>query len=142
MKVSDQGLEMIRQFEGCRLAAYKCPAGVWTIGYGHTPATQGQCISKSKAEELLLDDVVPIERFINSLQTGLNQNQFDALVCFAYNVGIGNLNRSSLLSLIRRGAKEEAIREQWMRWVHVGKEKSSVLKTRRQIEVDYYFDGK
>lgn len=90
MKTSQKGIDLIKKFEGCRLAAYKCPAGVWTIGYGHTKnVNKGQIITQEKAEELLKDDLIQYELGVMKYDTVYhwNQNQFDALVSFAYNVG-------------------------------------------------------
>lgn len=89
MKTSNKGIELIKQFEGCRLTAYKCPAGVWTIGYGHTSGVkQGQTITKEKAEEYLKEDLAKFEKHVAGFSKyNWNQNQFDALVSFAYNIG-------------------------------------------------------
>lgn len=96
MKISNKGLELIKEFEGCALKAYKCPAGVWTIGYGHTetvdgkPICAGMTITKAKASELLLQETGEANKYVravNNLNVSLNQNQFDALVSFAYNLG-------------------------------------------------------
>lgn len=96
-KIGQAGLKLIMEFEGCRLAAYKCAAGVWTIGYGHTAeVVEGQTITQAQAEEYLKQDVAKFEKYVNNSAyvpgTGkLNQNQFDALVSFAFNCGAGNL---------------------------------------------------
>ena len=98
-KISSNGLEIIKKYEGCYLKAYKCPAGVWTIGYGHTAGVKsGMSISKAEAEKLLKEDCEAFEKYVNSksivpLTDELNQNQFDALVSFAFNVGPGNLKK-------------------------------------------------
>ena len=92
MNVSTNGIELIKQFEGCSLKAYKCPAGIWTIGYGHTNGVkEGQKITQTQANTYLMDDLKTHERYVNNLQLPLNQNQFDALVSFCYNCGPGNL---------------------------------------------------
>lgn len=101
MKISDNGIKLIKEFEGCRLEAYKCPAGVWTIGYGHTGKVNGKSIcsgmkiTASKAVALLKADLVTFEKAVSNckaLTFNPNQNQFDALVSFAYNCGVGSLN--------------------------------------------------
>lgn len=101
MKISSKGLELIKKFEGCRLTAYKCPAGVWTIGYGHTGKVDGKAIcsgmkiTASKATSLLSLDLATFEKAVTNckyLTFKPNQNQFDALVSFAYNCGTGSLN--------------------------------------------------
>lgn len=96
-KISEKGLNLIKQFEGCRLRAYQCSAGVWTIGYGHTSGVrQGQSITQAQAEEYLKQDCRKFENYVNnkayvSVTEELNQNQYDALVSFAFNCGQGNL---------------------------------------------------
>ena len=96
-KLSQTGLNLIKQFEGCRLAAYKCSAGVWTIGYGHTSGVAaGQTITQAQADAYLRQDCEKFERYVNNptyvrITEQLNQNQFDALVSFAFNCGAGNL---------------------------------------------------
>lgn len=98
-KIGQAGLKLIMEFEGCRLTAYQCSAGVWTIGYGHTVGVyKGMKITQKKAEAYLLQDVAKFEKYINNLSyvpftAQLNQNQFDALVSFAFNLGQGNVKK-------------------------------------------------
>lgn len=91
MKISKNGLELVKSFEGCKLTAYKCPAGVLTIGYGHTgkDVKENLEITKEKAEQLLASDLTAFEKKVDKYQEkyNWNQNEFDALVSFAYNVG-------------------------------------------------------
>lgn len=94
MKTSSKGVSLIKSFEGCRLKAYKCPAGVWTIGYGHTAGIKkGDIITQEQADEYLRNDLVTYENAVMKYNNiyDFNQNQFDALVSFTYNCGIGNL---------------------------------------------------
>ena len=92
MQTSSNGLALIQSFEGLRLKAYRCPAGVWTIGYGHTAGvTAGQTCTLKQAEDWLKADVAKVERYVNALPYHLNQNQYDALVSFTYNCGAANL---------------------------------------------------
>ena len=93
MNINNYGLELIKSFEGCRLVAYKCPAGVWTIGYGHTAGvTQGMVITKEQAENMLKSDMKKYEKYVvDNVKIPLNENQFSALVSFCYNCGVGNL---------------------------------------------------
>lgn len=95
MRTSPKGIDLIKKFEGCRLTAYKCPAGVWTIGYGHTEGvSEGQRISQEQAEKYLVEDLVKYEKYVEIyVDLELNQNQFDALVSFTYNCGAGNLKK-------------------------------------------------
>ncbi len=99
MLISDAGVKLVAKFEGCRLTAYKCPAGVWTIGYGHTEGVkQGQKLgSEQEAIEMLKRDLKKYGDYVNQcvakrlITFPLNQNQFDALTSFCYNCGFGNL---------------------------------------------------
>lgn len=95
MRTSQNGINLIKKYEGCRLTAYKCPAGVWTIGYGHTEGvSEGQKISQQQAEQYLVEDLVKYEKYVEKyVDLELNQNQFDALVSFTYNCGAGNLKK-------------------------------------------------
>ena len=101
MTISDRGVELIAKYEGCRLEAYKCPAGVWTIGYGHTAGVKegDRLPSQEAAKELLKKDVEKYGGYVNNcVKNGqitfpLNQNQFDALTSFCYNCGNGNLQK-------------------------------------------------
>ena len=102
METSKNGLNLIKQFEGCHLTSYKCPAGVWTIGYGHTQGvTEGQSITQEQADLYLKTDLKKFEHYVKAYTSKysyiLNQNQFDALVSFTYNAGPGNLERRLLL---------------------------------------------
>lgn len=94
LKTSSKGVSLIKQFEGCRLKAYKCPAGVWTIGYGHTAGVrQGDTITQQTADDYLRNDLAKYEKAVRKYDSiyHFNQNQFDALVSFTFNCGIGNL---------------------------------------------------
>lgn len=94
MKISEKGLKIIKEFEGCRLQAYKCPAGIWTIGYGHTSGVKsGMTITQAQADEYLKADCASSENAVNCYYDiyKWNQNQFDALVSFTFNCGAGNL---------------------------------------------------
>ena len=98
-KIGQAGLNLIKQFEGCRLFAYQCAAGVWTIGYGHTAGVKkGMTITQAQADAYLKQDCRKFESYVNSaayvpITANLNQNQFDALVSFAFNCGAGNLKK-------------------------------------------------
>lgn len=92
MKISETGLNLIKEFEGCRLTAYKDPAGIPTIGYGHTKGVKlGQKITQAQADEYLRQDVASAEKAVSKYKYNYNQNQFDALVSFTFNCGAGNL---------------------------------------------------
>ena len=98
-KIGHAGLALIKQFEGCRLIAYQCSAGVWTIGYGHTAGVhKGMKITQAQAEAYLKQDVAKFEKYVSNASyvpftDKLNQNQFDALVSFAFNLGQGNVKK-------------------------------------------------
>ena len=94
MKISETGLNLIKQFEGCHLTAYKDPVGIPTIGYGHTRGVKlGQKITQAQADEYLRQDVASAESAVSKYKYNYNQNQFDALVSFTYNCGAGNLKK-------------------------------------------------
>ena len=94
MKISETGLNLIKQFEGCHLTAYKDPVGIPTIGYGHTNGVKlGQKITQAQADEYLRQDVASAEKAVSKYKYNYNQNQFDALVSFTYNCGSGNLKQ-------------------------------------------------
>lgn len=105
MQISKAGLDLIKQFEGLYLKAYRCPAGVPTIGYGHTAGVaMGQTITQQQADDYLRRDVRQFERAVSRLvRVPLTQGQFDALVSFAFNLGEGALAQSTLLRLLNAG---------------------------------------
>lgn len=116
MNISNNGLALISEFEGCRLEAYRCPAGVWTIGIGHTGTVDGKKISagmtitKEKAQKLLDDSLENrYEPAVRKLGP-MNQNQYDALVSFCYNLGPG-IFKGSLLTAIQRGDWDDVARQ-------------------------------
>ena len=139
MNISETGIQLIKKFEGCSLKAYKCPAGIWTIGYGHTSGVkEGQTITKAQAEDLLKQDLKQFEVVVNNLvNVSLNQNQFDALVSFCYNIGTGNIKNSTLLKLLNKGDHKGAA-EQFERWVYAGAKKLNGLVKRRAAEKELF----
>ena len=139
MNVSTNGIELIKQFEGCSLKGYKCPAGIWTIGYGHTNGVkEGQTITKEEAELLLKEDLAGFEKVINNVvNVEINQNQFDALVSFSYNIGIGALQTSTLLKLLNKSDYNGAA-EQFNRWVYAKGKKLTGLVKRRSAEKELF----
>ena len=136
MQTSQEGKELIKKFEGCRLAAYQCSAGKFTIGYGHTGAdvSKGMTISHKQADELFEQDLVKFEKYVRTLvKVSLNKNQFDALVSWTYNLGPGNLEKATLLKELNAGHYDK-VPEQINRWVFSGKVKLPGLVARRDIE--------
>ena len=96
MRISDNGLNIIKKYEGCKLTAYKCPSGVWTIGYGHTSGVvQGMTITQEQADNFLRSDVANAEKYVGQYNElyHFSQNEFDALVSFTYNCGAGNFRK-------------------------------------------------
>jgi lysozyme len=141
MKTSPSGLELIKEFEGLRLKAYKCPAAVWTVGFGHTSAagdpvvTSGLVITKAEAEEILKCDLVQYEDAVRKLvKVALTQSQFDALVSFTYNVGEAQFSRSTLLKRVNAGRFNEVPAE-FMKWTKGGGKELPGLVRRRRAEV-------
>lgn len=134
-KTSEEALKAIRNFEGISLIAYKCPAGVWTIGVGHTKGVKkGQKISMDTAMQYLKEDIAPIETYLNNLNICTSQCKFDALVDFIFNLGVGNFKSSTLFKKIRNKASDEEICAQFMRWVYAGGKKLKGLVNRREWE--------
>ena len=142
MNTSPKGIALIKEFEGLRLKAYKCPGGVWTIGYGHTAGVKpGMVISEAQAEEYLKADLIAFERYLNGLGLALNQNQFDALVSFIYNVGTGNFSNSTLLRKVRANPQENSIMDEFLRWVYSKGRVLPGLQRRRLAEMKLYFSN-
>ena len=140
MKSSELLLNKIIDFEGCKLTAYKCPAGVWTIGVGHTKGVkQGQTITEAQAMSLLKGDLLPCENYVNNLGVCKTQGQFDALVDFAFNLGTAALGRSTLLKYIRAKKPEQYIREEFAKWVNSNGMRLKGLVIRRAWEADRYY---
>ena len=139
MKISKNGLDLIKHFEGCELEAYKCPAGVWTIGYGHIKtAVEGMTITQHQADEMLIEEMNEYEGYINnSVRVDLTQNQFDAMVSWVYNLGSGNLNTSTLLKVLNSG-DYAGVPEQLLRWNKAGGRVLEGLPRRRQAEADLF----
>lgn len=134
-KSSDTLINAIKAFEGLRLTSYKCPAGVRTIGYGHTKGVKpGQSITEAQADTLLRGDLLPCENYVNNLGVCKSQGQFDALVDFSLNLGTGALGRSTLLKYIRAGRNDTAIQTEFRKWVHSGKKQLPGLVKRRAWE--------
>ena len=142
MKTSPKGIALIKEFEGLRLKAYKCPGGVWTIGYGHTADVKpGMVISEAQAEEYLKADLIAFEKYLNDLRLAINQNQFDALVSFIYNVGTGNFSSSTILRKIRANPQDNSIMDEFLRWVYSKGRVLPGLQRRRLSEMKLYFSN-
>lgn len=141
MNISDNGIRLIQRYEGCRLTAYRCPAGIWTIGYGHTSGVhQGMTITTLQAITYLKQDLKVVETCLSTaVTTPLTQNQFDALCSFTFNVGCGALLRSTLLKKIKVNPSDPAIRAEFAKWVHAKNVVLPGLVKRRREEAELYF---
>lgn len=138
MRASEVLIEAIKGFEGFRAEAYKCPAGVWTIGYGHTGGVKkGQRVSQARAVELLRADLRSAEESVSRLGVARTQGQFDALVDITYNCG--DMSGSTLVRKIREGAGKDEITKEFMRWVHSGGKVLSGLIKRRAWDAERYY---
>ena len=139
-RASDTLISKIKAFEGLRLVAYKpTKAERWyTIGYGHCAGDvrAGMRINEEKAEELLKRDLFFVEKFLNGIPKIKTQGQFDALVSFTYNVGVGTLKRSTLLKKIMHDAPTIEIQREFMKWVYSGGKKLDGLVRRRRWEAE------
>ena len=135
MKCSQEGLELIKKFEGCKLKSYKCPAGVWTIGYGHTEdIKEGDIVSPEEANKLLRADVFKFEEYVtDNVIVNLTQNQFDALVAWTFNLGVGNLRNSTMLKKLNN-ADYTSVPFEMKRWNKAGGKTLDGLVRRRQAE--------
>ncbi|MEM0979295.1 MAG: lysozyme [Cyanobacteria bacterium P01_H01_bin.58] len=138
--MNNDGLTLVKGFEGLELQAYRDSVGVWTIGYGHTSAAgppdvyAGQSITEAEAEAILKRDLELFERGVRDLvQVGLNSNQFSALVVFSFNVGLGALADSTLLRKLNAGDYAGAANE-FPRWVKAGGQTLAGLVRRREAE--------
>ena len=148
MKISQAGIDLIKGFEGLNLNAYLCSAGVPTIGYGSTfypnlkPVKLGDKLKdKKEAEELLKLTLNEFEKNVSALfyNVILKQNQFDALVSFSFNLGVGTLAGSTLFRKIKLNPNDLSIESEFNKWVNAGGKKSKGLIIRRKAEAKFYF---
>lgn len=141
MNLSDKGRKFIQSFEGCSLAAYQDSIGVWTIGYGHIQGVkQGDVITKERAEILFAMDLRRYENGVfECVSIALPQSQFDALVSFAYNCGLGNLLKSTLLKKVN--AKDLTAKDEFLKWNKAGGKVIKGLTRRREAEAKLFSEG-
>ena len=146
MKINNQGLNLIKKYEGFEATAYKCPASIWTLGYGSTfyadgkRVAMGDKISEGQASQLLLALLVDFEKRVDSITTDLvNENQFSALVSFAYNCGCENLRKSTLLKKVNANPNDPTIALEFAKWNKGGGKVLKGLTVRRKAESDLYF---
>lgn len=146
MKLNKAGKDLIKSFEGLRLSAYKCSANKETIGFGNTfyedgsPVKMGDTITRERADslfELIANSFA--ERVSKEIKTILTDNQFSALVSLAYNIGIGNLQKSTLLRKVNFNPNDPSIRAEFMKWNKAGGKVLAGLTRRREAEAKLYF---
>ena len=157
MITSEKGIQLIKHFEGCHLKPYLCPALLWTVGYGHVlypeqnrlPLAQRKSYNlkiehfrnweQSEVDALLKQDLQRFERgVLRYITVPLKQNEFDALVSFSFNLGLGTLQRSSIRSKLNRGDKEGAIKT-LLKYCRAGGKILRGLERRRAAEADLFF---
>ena len=146
MKVNAEGYALLKRFEGCILKAYKCPAGVWTIGFGNTfyedgtKVKEGDVITQKRADELAK---FIVEQFANSIREmikqPLNENQFSACVSLAYNIGTGGFKKSSVLRKLNANPLDASIADSFRLWNKGGGVILKGLVRRREAEIELYF---
>ena len=142
MKTSNIGIDLIKQFEGCKLKAYLCPAGVWTIGFGNTfyldgsKVVRGQQINQNEANLLLAKLLPKYEEIVNkNIHVSINQNKYDALVSFCWNCG----SSQNLFNLINQKATDEVVYNWWINhYVTGGGKLLQGLIKRRKIEAELF----
>jgi lysozyme len=152
MKTGERGLKLIKEFEGCKLSAYQCPAGVWTIGIGSTHYGDGTPVTKNRtlpnegaAIALLAATIGKYEKAVNDVGVELTQNEFDACVSLAYNIGIGDkivgkggFCNSTLVKMLKAGDDKAEIAKQFLRWDKAGGKPLAGLTRRRNAEAELF----
>lgn len=145
--MTNKGIELIKKYEGFESKAYKCPAGIWTIGFGATyymdgtPVKEGDTITLEKAENLLNEMSEKnygsyVDKYVTS---NINPYQRDALISFAYNVGNANLKSSTLLKKVNNNPTDKTIKDEFLRWNKAGGKVLKGLTLRREAEAELYF---
>jgi lysozyme len=145
MKLNKAGADLIKEFEGCKLKAYQCSAKKWTIGYGNTffddgtPVVAGNAITQQKAEQLFEIIANDFSAKVAKLVTAkVSENQFGALVSFAYNCGIANLQKSTLLKKVNANPNDQSIKAEFLKWNKAGGKVLAGLTRRREAESNLY----
>ena len=142
MRTSEPGKEFIKDFEGCKLEAYQCSGGVWSIGYGHTRNVQeGDKITSKEADAFLVKDIEMVEHHVDRLvNVHLLTNEWDAVVSWCFNLGCGNLRASTMLKVINAGDIDK-VSEQIVRWDKAGGKVVAGLTRRRKAEAQLFDDA-
>jgi len=145
MEVNKAGRDLIKQFEGCKLKAYKCPAGLWTISWGltfypdGTKVKEGDVITQQQAEDYFNAIVDAFAKQVDVLvKSNVTANNFSAIVSFAYNAGVGNLKNSTLLRKVNANPKDPSIRAEFMKWTRANNVVLKGLVRRREAEAKLY----
>jgi lysozyme len=145
MEVNKAGKDLIKRFEGCKLKAYKCPAGLWTISWGltfypdGTKVKEGDVITQQQAEDYFNAIVDDFAKKVDALiKSNVTDNNFSALVSFAYNVGMGNFQRSTLLRKVNANPKDKTILAEFKKWTRANGEVLKGLVRRRDAEAKLY----
>ena len=140
MKTTNNAYNIIKYYESCYLTAYQCPSNIWTIGYGHTDNVQEGLVINEKTANLYLEqDIKNVEDQINNLGLKLNQNQFDAIISFVFNVGIGNFKDSTLYKYINKNVNDARICQAFCMWIKSNNSYLKGLARRRIDESKLYF---
>lgn len=145
--MTNKGIELIKKYEGFESKAYKCPAGIWTIGFGATyymngtPVKEGDTITLEEAENLLNEMSEKnygsyVDKYVTS---NINPYQRDALISFAYNIGNANLKSSTLLKKVNNNPTDKTIKDEFLRWNKAGGKVLKGLTLRREAEAELYF---
>lgn len=144
--IGKKGLDLIKRYEGFKAKPYVCPAGKWTIGYGHTNGVSADTrpVTEEEAETMLREDLMRITGDLNrAVPESLTQEQFDSLCSFCYNCGTGAFLSSTLRKVINANPMDFGrIRAEFMRWVNAGGKKLPGLVERRRAEANLYEYGK
>ena len=135
MKTSQEGIALIKKFEGCELEAYQCSANVWTIGYGHTAGvSEGDVCTQEDADRMLAEDLEEFEGYVKeAVDVSLEQHNFDALVAWTYNLGPGSLQSSTMLKRLNEENFDE-VPSEMRRWNKSGGQVLDGLVRRREAE--------
>ena len=146
MKLNKEGADLIKEFEGCKLKAYQCSAKKWTIGYGNTffedgkPVLPGHAITQEKANQLF--ELISADfsaKVAKLVPLHITPNQFGALTSFAYNCGVVNLQKSTLLKKVNANHNDSSIRAEFLKWNKAGGKVLAGLTRRREAEANLYF---
>lgn len=139
MKPSANAYLLIKNFEQLQLKSYRCPAGIWTIGYGHTRGvTRNMTITRAQAEEYLRQDVSQVELELAVHHLSLTQNRYDAIVSLIFNIGTAAFAKSTILRKLKANPDDPTIPDEFRRWIYCRGQVLEGLKRRREQEIILY----